>query len=421
MILQIGVTVYKAARGGGAWTSFRTASTDKPCAFCDFNGQLVYVHPDDGVRTYTGAADASANTTVKGRTIAVWQNKVWVGSDVSPTVWWSNVNDAATWTTATDFNKFREKDDKPIKALFPSSGLLVWKQDSFYRVNDSTTGAYQTVDWQLGALSQNAVAAGRGRIYVWTLSGPAKTDGLAPLVPVSDRFRSYFSLAAAVQAPGSTYISAAYDEQRNRIFFAVNKSSNVLPDALVEINAASGAITIHQISDADATACYLPGMAAYRVTDGRNRLVALTTNKTTATTHSVAEINFTGTDGKDLMVSGAGGFVYESQVETSFIAPDGSSLVRILAVRFIVQKADNNTANYKVTLGPYFGVGLQASWTVTVTIPNTVGNNNTFVVRPYLLGREFLIMLDDLGVANVPLRWKLAQIEIDWVPVGEAP
>jgi hypothetical protein len=65
-----------------------------------------------------------------------------------------------------DFNKLWEKDQQAIVALHIGSGqdilgkpgLLAFKQESTYRINDSGDGAYTTVDATVGA-----AGAARGR------------------------------------------------------------------------------------------------------------------------------------------------------------------------------------------------------------------------------------------------------------------
>jgi hypothetical protein len=64
----------------------------------------------------------------------------------------------------------REKDGKTVTALFGGSGLLAFKEDSTYRINDSTTGAYQTIDWNTGCVGPLAVCGSDEGIFVWGLT-----------------------------------------------------------------------------------------------------------------------------------------------------------------------------------------------------------------------------------------------------------
>jgi hypothetical protein len=182
-IFQIGTTVYKTSNLFGAWSSIATLTTTERMAFTDFNGKLVGVHPTDGVFTYDGTTWTLATAAVRGTCIASWQNKVWVAGDPragnASVVWWSNAGNPAVWTTGTDFNALREKDDAPITALGLGQGmdvagrpgLLVFKEESAYRINSSSTGAYTTIDGSAGAAGALAVRRSTGSRASSTSSG----------------------------------------------------------------------------------------------------------------------------------------------------------------------------------------------------------------------------------------------------------
>src|SRR5439155_1456633 len=119
------------------------------------------------------------------------QNKLWIsGIPGGPAyrMHWSAAGDETVWDT-NDFVDFREKDDKPIVALFGGSGLLAFKEDSTYRVNDSTKGAFQTIDWTTGCVGPLALAAQDGQIFVWSNDGLYKGDGFSRFVNIGDKLR----------------------------------------------------------------------------------------------------------------------------------------------------------------------------------------------------------------------------------------
>lgn len=148
---QVDNAVYKSA-SSGAWTNILTPGDATGVGFADFNGEVVMCNRTGGVWTYDGTTVTNRSVIAKGGAIAVWQNKVWIAKgDRPPRLWYSNAGDAHTWTTATDWVDLREKNDDPIQALFGASGLIVTKRNVTYRVNDSTTGAYQTIDWNVGS------------------------------------------------------------------------------------------------------------------------------------------------------------------------------------------------------------------------------------------------------------------------------
>jgi len=148
--LQIDNTLYRASVSGGSWTSTKVFSNTNSCDITVFNGEVVIVQVNDGVFTWDGATLTNRSTVATGATIAIWQNKVWVANGTR--VWWSNAGDAHTWTTGTDFVDIREKDSNSVtKLLGVGSSLIAFKESSMYRFTDSTTGSYQTIDWQHGA------------------------------------------------------------------------------------------------------------------------------------------------------------------------------------------------------------------------------------------------------------------------------
>lgn len=198
------VTFTEITLGGGA--AFTTTGR---AAFVDFLGKLCYVHPVDGVFYSDGTTATLATAAVKGTCMAAWQNKLWVGGDTSnPTrVWASNAGSYTTWTTATDWVDIREQNDAKITALGNGqgmdiqgrSGLLVFKEESTYRINSSnaTSGfTYTTLDTKAGASGPAAVAAYYGRVCAFSRAGIYMTDGVSPMVQVSAKLAPMFTPAA---------------------------------------------------------------------------------------------------------------------------------------------------------------------------------------------------------------------------------
>lgn len=161
-ITQVGAKLYK----GTSNTATKTFSTSAIVTFRELNSLIIACHPIDGLFTspdgvtWTVVADADAP---KGSCIEVWQNKLWVGC-ADGSVHWSAAGDPTAWTS-TDFNKLWEKNQAGIVALNIGSGqditgkpgLLCFKTESAYRINDSTTGAYTTIDATVGAAGPLAV------------------------------------------------------------------------------------------------------------------------------------------------------------------------------------------------------------------------------------------------------------------------
>jgi hypothetical protein len=234
-ICQVGTTLYKAAPGAGSWTSFNTVSTSAVCAFVDFNKELVYTHLADGVFSYDGTTNTLRNAGIHGSCIAAWQNKVFVSGalDTPDRIFWCAIGDSHTWAGTLDSNSMREKDGKTVTALFGGSGLLAFKEDSTYRINDSTTGAYQTIDWNTGCVGPLAVCGSDEGIYVWGLDGLYRGSGLGSFVLVGDKLRPRF-ISANVNSTTKPLISAAY--LNGRVYFAFPRTSATIPDAILEYN-----------------------------------------------------------------------------------------------------------------------------------------------------------------------------------------
>jgi hypothetical protein len=102
----------------------------------------------------------------KGNALETWQNKLFVAGQGTSRVSWSPIGDPTNWV-ATDFNDLRSKDNERVVNLKVASGLdisgraglLACKQESSYRIYDSTTGAYEVVDATVGAASNQSVVA----------------------------------------------------------------------------------------------------------------------------------------------------------------------------------------------------------------------------------------------------------------------
>lgn len=168
------------------YTSTKVFSTGADIDMCDFNGLLVVVHGADGVFTWNGAAFTSVAAAVTGTGIAVWQNKCWVvkgtsttnGSPTASRLSWCEPGDVTTWTGFVDV---REKDnDRLMGVAATEAALLVFKEESTYRVNNSTTGSYSMIDATNGAAGPNCVSVDGPRVYHFCRNGMFSTTGQQP-------------------------------------------------------------------------------------------------------------------------------------------------------------------------------------------------------------------------------------------------
>lgn len=201
----LGLNIWQA--GTGTYTqgthtanfsaSVRTWGSSSPIAMVDFMDYVWAVHPSDGLyRSADGTTWSNVAAGPSGTTIAVWQNKLWIGGNTTnrSRLYLSAAGDGTTWPTTVDL---RAKDDQTIRAVHASEteGLLVFKDESAYRVYDSGTGAYQTLDVRYGAPSHYAVTSADGLTYVVNQHGIFGTDGQSELSPIADKLRPLWDAA----------------------------------------------------------------------------------------------------------------------------------------------------------------------------------------------------------------------------------
>src|SRR6266542_252257 len=252
MLIQVSNTLYKCAPGGGAWVAFRTVAGGT-ASFADFLGKAVYTESGGVTRSYDGATDALVSA-LSGNAIAIWQNKPWVASVATPT----RLYFPDTPGSLANFNSFvdlREKDDKPIIALFGGPTLIAFKETSHYRINDSATGSFSTVDWNSGAVGPRAVIGGvapqasgliqEGGIFFWGLDGLYAGDGLRPAILVGDKLRPRFINYSTINGTTKPLISAGI--ANGRVYFAFPKTLTTYPDTVLEYHPRERWLLEHQI------------------------------------------------------------------------------------------------------------------------------------------------------------------------------
>src|SRR6266542_3892047 len=252
MLIQVSNTLYKCAPGGGAWVAFRTVGGGTT-SFADFLGKVVYTESGGVTRSYDGATDALVSV-LSGNAIAIWQNKPWVASVATPT----RLYFPDTPGSLANFNSFvdlREEDDKPIIALFGGPTLIAFKETSHYRINDSATGSFTTVDWNSGAIGHKAVIGGvapqasgliqEGGIFFWGLDGLYAGDGLRPAILVGDKLRPRFLDYAKINSTTKPFICAGV--ANGRIYFGFPKTSTIQPDTILEYHPRDKWLLEHQV------------------------------------------------------------------------------------------------------------------------------------------------------------------------------
>lgn len=238
-----------------------TFTTSDCLTFAELGGKVIASHPVDGLwwstdgSTWTHITSANAPTTGTNY-IETWESKLFVGMS-DGTVRWSAASDPLTWN-ANDFNAIWTKDQRPIVSLHIGSGqdiqgrpgLLVFKQDSVYRINDAATGAYTVLDTSYGAAGPKAVVGvgarviwiGKGGIFWWRedqASPVAGADLLRPLWRSSE-------LSFGNQA------GWAAGRRLNRAYFSISSSNATTNDIAIEYEPDDGWLTLRN----DAMTCY---------------------------------------------------------------------------------------------------------------------------------------------------------------------
>lgn len=230
---------------------FHTWTTSARCGMTEFLGNLLMIHPVDGLKMWDGATVTTPTNAPIGNTCATWQNKLWSGGDpANPSrLYYSDIG-SANRTNATQYVDIREKDSALITALGGASGidisgrpgLLVFKQDSAYRVHDSATGAFTTIDSSQGAGSNIAVINAYGRTFVINTRGIYSTDGLDPLREESSLVENLFSKTQINQGRPDLMAAGRYQD---RLFFSFPRAAATANNQVLELHPVQGWVVPH--------------------------------------------------------------------------------------------------------------------------------------------------------------------------------
>jgi hypothetical protein len=257
-VTQAGAVIYKADVN----TARKTFTTSARVGFCDFAAKLWAIHPVDGLfYTTDGITWTAVVGSPLGSSLISWQNRLLSNDSVNVTrINASAIGDGTDWSTAVGHgwnNELREKDTQPIICLAAASGVdiagrpgvLALKRDSTYRIYDSSTGAYQTLDPNVGAASALSVVTLFGRTIILSREGIFWTDGIAPLKKASERVDPLFQPAALAEAQLDLCAAGALGD---RCYFSIPRYGQTANDLALEYHPVEGWI----VTGSNAASCY---------------------------------------------------------------------------------------------------------------------------------------------------------------------
>jgi hypothetical protein len=266
LLVQVSDKVYSSSDGGATWSaSIKTFSTSARCHMVDFVGKVVLIHPVDKVFTYDGTTFSGvvANSPL-GSCMAVWQNAIWsIGDPTSAStkvrVTRSDLG-AITWPASPVTVDIRSKDDEPLTCVgggtgmddIGRGGLLVWKEGSYYRINDSATGAYTVENYDYGASGPMCVTTNQGVTASICRKGIIATDGSGQAgTVVSDKIEPLFHPVQLTYANASTMVAGSFQD---RMVFSLPFDGSTTNSLTLEFSPAQGWFAPHNFGITSATA-----------------------------------------------------------------------------------------------------------------------------------------------------------------------
>lgn len=264
---QSGAGLYSQS-GSGALTLRRTWGSSARIQMIDFAGSLFAIHPTDGLyvstngTVFSAVVAASGSVPTNSNLLTTWQNKLWISGDTAnpSRVYFSAPGDATKWATADGggSNDLREGDNRPITALYGASGadqqtnpaLIAFKRDSHYRVIDSTTGEYRTIDQAVGAAGGLAVTAAYGRVVFLGPRGLYVTTGEDKAIPVGQKLEPLWQPS---QINHGQLSLIALGQRQGRVYISLPRSGSTANDLAIEYHPLVGWVAPRS----DAMACYV--------------------------------------------------------------------------------------------------------------------------------------------------------------------
>lgn len=255
IIVQEGVNVRRRT-GAGSFSLVKAFTTSDRVQFATFptgtTTKLLMLHEDDGLFTWdgstvTGPHGTFHSTNASQRAIAVWQNKVWV-TGFSQRLYFCAPGDETNWTTnGAGTVDIAEAHGGALLGLVvsPRVGLLAAKNKATYRIIDSSTGEYVTIDPTTGlqaivGLSHRGWAALDEYVVLANGEGVWVSDGASPFQNVSRKLDPLFTARVGEATRLIYHVSALADE---RAYIGFTDQS--LPGITIEFDPKAGTFSTH--------------------------------------------------------------------------------------------------------------------------------------------------------------------------------
>lgn len=222
--------------------AFHTWSTSARVSMAEMNGLLFMNHPVDGLKYWNGTTITSVASAPKGNAIAIWKNRLWSNETTSSArLWYSPIGDPTTAWPGTNWIDLKEKDSAAITAMGGAAGmdisgrpgLMVFKQDSTYRIYDSATGAYTTIDPSIGCGGNIALITAYGRTWAASTRGIYSTDGVSPMREDSQYIQNFFEKQQINQTRPDLYCVGRYQD---RLFFSFPAAGDTFNSIVIELH-----------------------------------------------------------------------------------------------------------------------------------------------------------------------------------------
>lgn len=254
LLAQVDVDLYSSSDGGASWSaSIKSFSTSARVHMVDFLGKTVIIHAADKCFSYDGTTvSAVIANSPKGTCIAVWNNALWsIGDSALPSRVTRSDLGAITWPGSPVTVDLRDKDDQPLTAIgggagqdvLGRDGLLAWKANSAYRIHDSATGAYTTVDLSYGAAGPQSVTTNEGITAAISRRGIIALRGSddAPTV-VSQKIEPLFHPSQITFAQSVLMVAGNFE---NRMVFSLPWAGSDVNNLTLEFSPSQGWFAPH--------------------------------------------------------------------------------------------------------------------------------------------------------------------------------